>query len=144
MHDVTVIVSNISHNRRPEDNRIKEFIARSHPDVNVKVNFEMEGLEAPVVILVHNGEHLGSSISLGVSRATTKLIIMCSDDNNILNKGVEKGLLNKLETIGYDKVPEDSNKARWSFIGSALHSLHGSIPGYLQKRLRNFLNNQAR
>ena len=84
LHDVTVIVSNISHNRRPEDNRIKEFIARSHPDVNVKVNFEMEGLEAPVVILVHNGEHLGSSISLGVSRATTKLIIMCSDDNNIL------------------------------------------------------------
>ena len=119
--------------------------------MTVRLNFEMEGLEAPVVILIRNGGHLGSSISLGVSRATTRLVIISSDDNNIMEEAVTEGKLKKVDLIEdpriiYDhiKIPEDSDKARWSYVGSTLHSLHKSIPSHLQKVLKDFLENIAR
>ena len=151
LSDVKVIVSNISQNRNPEDNKIKDFFVRNHPGVNIKVNFEMEGLEAPVVILIRNGGQLGHAISLGVSRATTKLIIMSPDDSNIMDKAEGKGVIKRLDTVtdprsAYDHVniPEDSDKSRWSVIGSALHSIYKSTPVYLQKVLKDHLDNQPR
>ena len=121
LSEVTLIVSNVSHRRNPEDNRIKEFLARRHPGVKVKLNFEMEGLEAPTVILIRNGGHLGSAISLGVSRATTKLIMISTDDNEIMQKAVRENKVKKVDIVQdkrsiYDhiKIPEDSNQARWS------------------------------
>ena len=149
--EVTLIVSNFSRKRTPEDNRIKEFLARKHPNINVKLNFEMEGLEAPTVILIGNGGHLGSAISLGVSRATTKLVIISTDDNEIMEKAAGENKVKKVDIVEdkrsiYDhiKIPEDSNKARWSCIGRALHSLHTSLPIYIHKILKNFFDDQAR
>ena len=149
--DVTVIVSNSSIKRSPDDSRIKDFFQRRHPNVRVKLNFEMEGLEAPVVILIRNGGHLGSSISLGISRATTRLIIITPEESNIMDKAVREGRVKKVDIVkdprsmyGHVKIPEDSDKARWSFVGSALHSLHTSIPGHMQKKLKGFLDNQTR
>ena len=112
----------------------------------------MEGLEAPVVILIRNGQgSLGSAISLGVSRATTKLIIMSPDDSSIMDKAEGKGVIKRLDTVtdprsAFDhvKIPEDSDKSRWSVIGSALHSIYKSIPVYLQKELKDHLDNQPR
>ena len=149
--DVTVIVSNSSIKRSPDDSRIKDFFRRRHPNVRVKVNFEMEGLEAPVVILIRNGGHLGSSISLGISRATTRLVIITPEESNIMDKAVREGRVKKVDIVKdprsiYDhvKIPEDTDKARWSCVGSALHSLHKSIPDYAQKQLKCFLNIQTR
>ena len=151
LSEVTLIVSNFSHKRTPEDNRIKEFLARNHQNVNVKLNFEMEGLEAPTVILIRNGGHLGSAISLGVSRATTKLIMISTDDNEIMEKAVRENKVKKVDIVQdtrriYDliKIPKESDQARWSLVGSALHSLHKSLPGHVQTILKNFLMNQAR
>ena len=42
------------------------------------------------------------------------------------------------------KIPADSDKSRWSVIGSALHSIYKSIPVYLQKVLKDHLDNQPR
>ena len=42
------------------------------------------------------------------------------------------------------RIPEDSDKARWSCVGSALHSLQKSITGHTQKSLKSFLVKQAR
>ena len=149
--DVTVIVSNSSIKRSPDDSRIKDFFRRRHPNVRVKVNFEMEGLEAPVVILIRNGGHLGSSISLGISRATTRLVIITPEESNIMDKAVREGRVKKVDIVKdprsiYDhvKIPEDSDKARWSCVGSALHSLQENIPGHLQRVLKDFLEKQAR
>ena len=151
LSQVTLIVSNFSRMRTPEDNRINDFFARRHPDVNVKLNFEMEGLEAPTVILIRNGGHLGSAISLGVSRATTKLVMLSTDDNEIMEKAVCENKVKKVDIVQdkrsiYDhvKIQEDSDQARWSLVGSALHSLHTSLPGYVQKVLKNFHENQFR
>ena len=91
------------------------------------------------------------SISLGVSRATTKLVMISTDDDGVLEKAVIENKVKKVDSVQdkrslYDhvKIPEDSNKARWSFVGSALHSLHTSIPGHMQNQLKGFLDNQAR
>ena len=149
--EVTLIVSNFSQKRTPADNRIKEFLARNHPNIKVKLNFEMEGLEAPTVILIRNGGHLGSAISLGVSRATTKLVMISTDDNEIMEKAVRENKVKKVNLVQdtrsiYDhvKIPEESDQARWSLVGSALYSLHTSLPGHMQTILKNFLENQAR
>ena len=103
------------------------------------------------MILIRNGGQLGSAISLGVSRATTKLIIMSPDDSSIMDKAEGKGVIKRLDTVTdprstYDhvKIPEDSDKSRWSVIGSALHYIYKSIPVYLQKELRDHLDNQPR
>ena len=151
LSEVKVIVSNITQNRNPEDNRIKDVFARKYPGVNVKLNFEMEGLEAPVVILIRNGGQLGSAISLGVSRATTKLVMISTDDDGILERAVVESKLKRLDIVkdgrsAYDhiKIPKDSDKARWSCIGSAFDSLHKSLPAYLQTNLRDFFKMQAR
>ena len=144
-------MKSISENRSTEDNRIKEFMIRKHAGVTVKHNFEMEGLEAPAVILIRNGGTLGSAISLGVSRATTKLVILGPDDANIMDKAAGKGLIKKLGTVTdprsvYDhiKIPEDSDKSRWSVIGSALSAIGNSISDYMQKTLKDHLDNRAR
>ena len=83
--------------------------------------------------------------------ATTRLIIISSDDNDIMDKAVREGKVNKVDIlidprIIYDhiKIPEDSDKARWSCVGSALHSLHESISGHMQKQLKGFLDIQTR
>ena len=102
----------------------------------MKLNFEMEGLEASVVILIRNGGQLGSAISLGVSRATTKLVMISTDDDGILERAVAESKLKRLDIVkdgrsAYDhiKIPKDSDKARWSCIGSAFDSLHkASLP----------------
>ena len=144
--DVTVIVGNSSMKRMSEDGHIKAFFQKRHPDLRVKLNFEMEGLEAPVVILIRNGGHLGAFISLGVSRATTKLIVISSEDNNIMNNAVREGIIKKEDMIKdprgiYDhvKIPSDSEQARWSCIGSKLHSLHSSTVDYVHETMKNFL-----
>ena len=151
LSQVTLIVSNFSQKRTPEDNRIKEFLARNHPNIKVKLNFEMEGLEAPTVILIRNGGHLGSAISLGVSRATTKLVMLSTDDNEIMEKAVRENKVKKVDIVQdkrsiYDhvKIPEESDQARWSLVGSALHSLHTSLPSHMRKMLKNFHENRSR
>ena len=151
LHEVTVIVSSFSRKRTPEDNRIKAFLAKSHPGVNIKLNFEMEGLEAPTVILIRNGGLLGHAISLGVSRATTKLVVISTDDNGILENAVKGKKVKKMELVlderrAYDhvKITEDSDKARWSCIGSTLNSLHKSIPIYVQILLKQLFEEQQR
>ena len=151
LSEVKVIVSNFSRKRTPEDNRIKEFFTRNHPSVDVKLNFEMEGLEAPTVILIRNGGYLGSAISLGVSRATTKLIMISTDDNGIMERALDQKKVRKIDTVQdrrslYDhvKIPEGSQKERWSYIGSNLHTLQISIPNYLHSALKDFFNDQTR
>ena len=151
LHEVTVIVSSFSRKRTPEDNRIKAFLAKSHPGVNIKLNFEMEGLEAPTVILIRNGGLLGHAISLGVSRATTKLVVISTDDNGILENAVKGKKVKKMELVlderrAYDhvKITEDLDKARWSCIGSTLNSLHKSIPIYVQILLKRLFEEQQR
>ena len=151
LSDITVIVSEAMIRRTSLDNLIRHFFSINYPNLNVKLNFEMEGLEAPVVILIRNRGHLGSSISLGVSRATTKLIMISTDDNEIMEKAVRENKVKKVDIVQdprsiYDhiKIPEDSDQARWSLVGSALHSLHKSLPSHMQKILKNFLENQPR
>ena len=103
------------------------------------------------MILIRNGGQLGSAISLGVSRATTKLIIMSPDDSNIMDKATGKGVMKRSDTVTdprsvYDhvKIPEDSDKSRWSVIGSTLHSIYKSTPVYLQEVLKDHSDNQPR
>ena len=109
------------------------------------------GLEAPVVILIRNGGQLGHAISLGVSRATTKLVMFSTDDGGIMEKAASEEKVKKVDSVQdqrsiYDhiKIPEESDQARWSLVGSALHSLHTSLPGHMQTILKNFLENQTR
>ena len=152
--DINVIVNSISQKRATEDNRIKAFMKRSHPGVSVKLNFEMEGLEAPVVILIRNGQGpLGSAISLGVSRATTKLVIMSPDDNDIIEKAAGDNRIKKVKVVEdkrgvYDhvKIQKDSHKARKSCIGRVLQSpsLHDSLSAYLLNTVKDFFEVQAR
>ena len=154
LSEVTVIVNSVSQNRAPEDNRIKAFMKGKYPGVNVKLNFEMEGLEAPVVILIRNGQGpLGSAISLGVSRATTKLVIMSPDDNDVIEKAAGDNKIKKVKVVEdkrgvYDhvKIQEDSHKARWSCIGRVLQSpsLHDSLSAYLLNPVKDFFEVQAR
>ena len=103
------------------------------------------------MILIRNGGNLGSAISLGVSRATTKLILVSTDDSGIMEKAVEEKKVKKVGKVEdprsiYDhiKIAEDSDKARWSCVGSALHSLQQTIPDHAQKVLKSFYEGQER
>ena len=86
-----------------------------------------------------------------MSRATTKLVMISTDDDGILERAVVESKLKRLDIVkdgrsAYDhiKIPKDSDKARWSCIGSAFDSLHKSLPAYLQTNLRDFFKKQAR
>ena len=41
LSEVTLIVSNFSQKRTPEDNRIKKFLSRNHPHIKVVLNLLM-------------------------------------------------------------------------------------------------------
>ena len=97
--DITVVVSTSQMKRIPPDNLIKDFFNRKHPNVKVKLNFEMEGLEEPVVILIRNGGHLGSTISHGISRAVTKLVVISTDDNKLMEKAVKERKMVKVNSV---------------------------------------------
>ena len=142
--EITVIVSVSCLKRTALDNLIREFFARRCPDVNLKLNFEMEGLEAPVVILIRNGGHLGSSISLGMSRATTKLIFIGTDDNGILEDAVRNRKANRVETVNRIKISDESYKTRWTLIGSALHHVHQKLRDHVHRELTDFFKIQNR
>ena len=144
LSEITVIVS-LSHLKRtPPDNLIREFFARRYPDVNLKLNFEMEGLEAPVVILIRNGGHLGSSISLGMSRATTKLVFIGTDDSGIMENAVRYRKASRVETVNHIKISDDSKKARWTLLGTALHHLHRNLADHVDKELAELFKLQIR
>merc|ERR1719507_2288018 len=97
--DVTVIVSMSKMTKSTPENFIKEFFERMHRDVQVKLNFEMEGLEAPVVILIRDGGPLGATISHGISRATTKLVLVSTDDKGIMDRAVKKRLVRRVDMV---------------------------------------------
>ena len=46
-----------------------EFLRSTHPTLNIKSNFEFDGCEAKVVIVIRNGGLLSFSLSSAISRA---------------------------------------------------------------------------
>ena len=96
---VTVIVSTSEKKRTCNNNLISDFLSQRHPNIKIKLDFEMEGLDAPVVIVVRNGGLLGSTISHAMSRASVKLSVISTDDNKILAKAVDKGILTLVNTV---------------------------------------------
>ena len=97
--DICIVVSCSDLKLRNNDSVVKNFFQRNHPGLKVKINFELEGLEEPVVIVIRNGGSLGCTISHAMSRAMCKLIVISTDDNKILTKASEQGKLLKIKTI---------------------------------------------
>ena len=108
--DINVTVSTKELKRTQPDNRIKDFFARKHPTVNLKINSDMEGLESAKVIVLRNGGLLGSTISHARSRATTKLVLSSPGDNNILASAVAEKKLTKVCTVHRTNNSVDSIK----------------------------------
>ena len=56
----------------------KFFANKFEEKLKVKLNYEFEGMESPVVIVIRDGGGIGPAISSSVSRVCTKLFIMAS------------------------------------------------------------------
>ena len=100
--DILVILSESSSTRKTECPYQIEFLRSSHPDLNIKSNFEFDGCEANVVIVIRNGGILSYSLSNAISRAVSRLILFIPDDDQILENCCRKGLLrcdNKLYSV---------------------------------------------
>ena len=82
--------------KKREEGRIKTFLEGNNPGVQVKMDYEMEGLIAPVVIFISNQGPRRSSISIGFSRASTKLIVITPDEKDIMQKAVREGVVLKV------------------------------------------------
>ena len=77
--------------------------------------------------------------------------VMSVFTHDIMASAVGERIVKKVDIVQdtrriYDhvKIPEESDQARWSLVGSALHSLHTSLPSHMQKILKNFHENQPR
>ena len=94
--DICMVVSTKELKRTSNRKEIKDHLrTKWGNDLDVKVNFELEGLERPVVVLLRNGGSIAASISHGMSRAIERLVIIGPDDEGILDAACRKGILDK-------------------------------------------------
>ena len=100
--DILVILSASAYTRNVRCSLETKFLKSTYPELNIKSNFAFDGMEAKVVIVIRNGGILSFSLSNAISRAVTKLILFCPDEDKILERCCKKGLLVKMsdETSG--------------------------------------------
>ena len=91
--DIVVIVSCSALTKNTKCTTGTEYLKSKYPYLNIRSNFEFEGREAKVVIVIRNGGLLSFSLSNALSRAISRLILFMPDDHRILEKCCQKHLL---------------------------------------------------
>jgi len=65
-------------------------------EINFKFDFEFEGMDSPVVIVLRNNGDVRGSLSSSISRATSKLFIVSPRDDQLLVKAKKTGAVKYL------------------------------------------------
>ena len=91
--DILVILTSSALTKDCQGTFEKEFLKSKHPDLNIRSNFQFDGCEAKVLIVIRNGGLLSFSLSNAISRAVSRLIIFSPDDQNMLERCCQKHLL---------------------------------------------------
>ena len=73
--DILVIVSSSEASKNSLGSYEADFLRRTHPNLNISSNFDFDGCEAKVVIVVRNGGLLSFSLSCAISRAVSRLFL---------------------------------------------------------------------
>jgi hypothetical protein len=91
--DILVIVNSSALTKNCNGTFEMEYLRSKYPYLEIRSNFEFDGCEAKVVIVIRNGGLLSFSLSNAISRAVSRLIIFSPDDRKILEKCCQKDLL---------------------------------------------------
>jgi len=131
--DILVILSASASTKNSRISFGKDFLRSTYPNLIIRSNFEFDGCEEKVVIVIRNGGLLSFSLSSAISRAVSKLILFIPDDHCILERCVKKGLLDKkrkcLETLSdclaSSKTSQDNSLQH---IPSSMGNLQSNCP----------------
>ena len=91
--DILVIISSSESSKNSLGSYEAEFLRKTHPDLKITSNFDFDGCESNVVIVIRNGGLLSFSLSSAISRAVSRLFLFMPDDQEILDKCCNGGYL---------------------------------------------------
>ena len=124
--DILVIVSCSALKKNLACTLGKEYLRSKYENLKINSNFEFDGCESNVVIVIRNGGILSFSMSNAISRAISRLILIMPDDQHkILKSCCDKDLLfqENAETSEIYCSSENDDKKQTSenipFFGSA-------------------------
>jgi len=98
--DILLIVNSSALTKNCHGTFEMEYLKAKYPNLKIKSNFEFDGCESKVVIVIRNGGLLSFSLSNAMSRAVSRLIIFSPDDHEILKKCAQKHLLIQKNLMG--------------------------------------------
>lgn len=114
--DITIIVS--AHKKKSCESIHKFFETKFPEELKIRVNYEFEGMESPVVIVIHDGRGIGPVISSSFSRVCSKLFIISPDDDGIFERACQEGLLVKWQSQADKAGDLDSQTISEDFVSS--------------------------
>jgi len=117
--DILVIASSSESTKNSLGSYETDFLRRTHPALRITSNFDFDGCEARVVIVIRNGGLLSFSLSSAVSRASSRLFLFMPDDHNILDDCCKNGLLiRKKELLSENPALREEKPNNWDGLYS--------------------------
>jgi len=109
-NDILIIVNSSALTKNCAGSFETEYLRSRHPNLKIRSNFEYDGCEAKVVVVIRNGGLISFALSNTITRAVSRLIIFSPDDNDILKKCCYKKLLvqKHILAVNFSKLSQEN------------------------------------